>query len=85
MSTGKTIKVVSFCCLILVAVGLVIAWASPASGFEASIYSTTPLLVWVFFIFSMVCGFGIVVQQVYTKEYQRKNYWLVGLLLVMLP
>jgi len=85
MSTGKTIRVVSLFCLILVAVGLVLAWNSPALQFEASIYSATPLLVWVFFIFSMVCGFDIIVQQVYTREYQRNNYWVVGLLLVMLP
>ena len=86
MSSSKTIiRSIAILSFVLTIAALIISWNSPATGFEASIYSHTPISVWLFFFFSIVCGISIVVHQVYTKEYKGSSLWVVGLLLVVFP
>ncbi|TRZ51197.1 MAG: hypothetical protein D4S01_05360, partial [Dehalococcoidia bacterium] len=77
------IKLVACICFVLIIVALLLAWNAPATGYESSIYKVTPMLVWVFFIFSAACGIGIVVHQVYTRQYETSRLWGLGLLLIL--
>lgn len=80
MSKNKDIwiKVIGITCLVLLIFAIVLLIKSPATNYEASIYLATPWVVWAIIILSFICGFGIVVHQVYTKG----KLWGIGLLLI---
>ncbi len=84
MKTARTIKIIGAICFVLITVALVVAWNSPTTGYEASMYTATPSMVWGALLVSIICGIGIVVQQIYTREHERHNLWKIGLLLILL-
>jgi len=83
MSAKRIIKVLTICCFVLIVVALFVAWNSPSTGYESSIYKAAPLLVWIFLLFSAACGMGIIVHQVYTKQHETSRLWALGLLLIL--
>lgn len=78
------IKIIAIICFVLLSIASLIAWNSPAAGYESSIYTATPLIVWIFLITSWVCGITIVVHQLYANKHEKDNLWIVGLLLILL-
>ncbi|MBT9146917.1 MAG: hypothetical protein DDT32_00664 [Syntrophomonadaceae bacterium] len=80
----RIFKILATVCLVLIAVGLYLAHSSPATGFELSIYASTPAPVWVFLIASMIGGVIIIVHQAVTKGYENSKFWLIGLLIIIL-
>jgi len=83
MSASRVIKIITTIGFILITLAMVVIYNSPATGYEGSIYSATPLLVWVCLAISITCGIGIVVYQAYRKE-ASKNLWVLGLALILL-
>ncbi len=83
MKANRAIKIIASVCFALLAVALLVIRDSPATAYEPSIYATTPPLVWGCLIFSIVCGIGIVVHQVWVKH-ERHKLWIIGLALVLL-
>lgn len=47
---------------ILLVIGQWVAWADPANGIEISIYSSTPLIYWIAYIFGMLLGLFILMR-----------------------
>jgi hypothetical protein len=80
-SNGK-IKYLSLFCFALLILSIWLMVKTPADNYEASIYSSTPLPVWIFLIFSLVVGLGISAHQVYTKSYEVNHKWVWGVSLV---
>jgi len=80
----RTLTVTAAICFVLLAVAILLAWKSPSTGYEVSIYWATPYLFWIFLLLAVIGGISIVVHQVYTKGYQRHHLWMVGLLLIIL-
>ncbi len=76
-------KFVAICCLMLVTAGLYFAHEAPATGYEASIYASTPLILWISIVIALVCGVSIIVYAVY-KGLEDKATWIIGALLVTL-
>jgi hypothetical protein len=85
VKASRVIKIVAIACLIFFVVALVITRDSPATSYEASIYTATPLIFWAASLLSVICGISIVVQQVYTGEHTRSNLWVIGFLLIVIP
>ena len=81
---NRNIKIVALICFLLLTVALLIARDSPATEYESSIYTATPIVVWMFLLFSFACGIGIAVYQVYQKDENRSKLWAIGLLLILL-
>jgi len=81
---NRAIKIIAIICFILISVALVVAWDTPATGYEPCIFAATPPLLWLSLILSIVCGITIVVHQIYTKEYRKHNLWKLGFLLIFL-
>jgi hypothetical protein len=81
---NRIIKIIVIICFILITIALVVSWNSPAIGYEASIYTSTPPILWFSLILSIVCGITIIVHQIYNREYEKHNLWMIGLLLVFL-
>lgn len=70
--TYQTICIIS---ALLSGVALLVAVASPANGYEISIYSSTPLAVWTFLILSTIlCGFLIMKEASQDKTNSRWLY-----------
>ena len=83
-SKNRILKSFAIMCFILITIALVVARNSPATGYEASIYNSTPPILWFSLILSIVCGITIIVHQIYNREYEKHNLWMIGLLLVFL-
>ncbi len=83
MKDDRTIKIIAAVCFILLAVALVLIHNSPATGYEASIYSGTSSIVWACLLISIACGIGIVVHQACHRG-ESKNLWALGLALILL-
>ena len=84
MKTNRAIKITAAICFALIAIAVLIAWNSPATGYEASIYTATPSIVWVLLATTIICGISISVHQVFTRRSERHNLWSLGLLLILL-
>ena len=83
-SSGALIKIFASICFVLLEISAVAAWKTPTIGYEPSIYSATPPILWASVIISMVCGISIIFSQIMNKGYQRNKRWLVGLFLIFL-
>ena len=78
-SMTKLLAIVGFG---LITIGIFLLYNSPAEGYELSIYSATPVLVWVFLLTSLSIGLLIIIQQAFAS--QRDNFWLIGFFLAAL-
>ncbi len=80
----RTCPVIGTICLALLAAALLMAHSSPATGYELSIYASTPVLVWVFLILAGAGGVFVIVHQVITEECERSHIWVIGFLVLLL-
>ncbi len=80
--SDRAVKIVGAICFGLIIISLIILNQSPASGYEASIFTHTPLIVWVVIIFTFICGLGIIIHQLYTKKHEENNLWVMGVYLI---
>ena len=80
VNTTRAIASVGF---ISITVALIAAWSSPATGFESSIYLSTPLTFWLFSLLGIAFGIFIVVSQIY-RQNLKNNLWILGLLLILM-
>lgn len=63
---------------------LILAWNTPAIGYESSIYRSTPLIVWIGLITSGITGISLAVVSSAKLGLRRKYLWKIGLLLAFL-
>jgi hypothetical protein len=68
----------------LLSIALIITWNAPATGFEVSIYRSTPLILWVSLISSVIAGITITVVSITKSELDLSYLWKIGFLLVFL-
>lgn len=77
----KCLLIISFS---LLTFGLLKTWSLPASGYESSIYQSTPLILWISLIISVMFGISIVVFSLLGYD-QNKNYlWKLGFILIII-
>jgi hypothetical protein len=79
---GMSIKIIVIACFIFMSLALYQIKGAPATGYEISIYASTPPLVWVFLIGSIAGGIGIIVHQAFSEE--ENNFWLIGFFILIL-
>ena len=84
MKSSRVIKLVSIISFALTVFILIILKSSPATGYESSIYTHTPPVVWGGLISSIICGVGIILHQLYARKENESNLWVIGLLLIAL-
>jgi formate/nitrite transporter FocA (FNT family) len=77
-------KVTLIFLFLLLSVALIITWNTPATGYESSIYRSTPLILWVSLIASVIVGIALVVVSIAKNELDRSSLWKIGFLLVFL-
>jgi len=86
MKTGnnKILRISATVGFVLITLALILINNEPATGYEISIYAALSPFVWIFLIGSIACGISIIVQQAFAQRSEGNNWWLVGLLIVML-
>lgn len=84
MKTDRIIKISVAICAVLVAIAILAAWDSPATGYEPSIYTATPAVFWVLLAIAIIWGISIIVHQVFTGRSEGSSLWGLGLLLILL-
>lgn len=70
--------------LLLLSVALIVTWNTPAKGYEASIYRSTPLILWVSLLASVIAGVTMVVVSIAKDELEQNSLWKIGFLLIVL-
>ena len=84
MRTTDLVKIISSFCLLLLAFGIYAAWRSPATGYESSIYGSTPLIFWIASAISIITGVFIVVLKISGNATDRLNSVMIPTMLVFL-
>jgi hypothetical protein len=77
----KSILIVLF---LFLAYSLIVTWNAPSTGFESSIYYSTPLVLWIALISSVIVGITLVILSVSDANSGSGNLWKYGLLLIFL-
>ena len=80
----RTCLIIAIICFALLAAALLIAHNSPATGYELSIYASTPVLVWIFLVLTCAGGVFLILHEVITEPSERSHIWLVGFLILLL-
>ena len=78
------VKTLAIICFLAILIAALIAWQNPATGYELDIYSSTPVLTWVFIFLAILCGTGIIINEIVNKGYRTRRIWLLGLLILVL-
>jgi len=78
----KSIAIVNFVFILL---AIILIERNPATGYEFSIYSSVPVIVWALLLGAIASGTGIIVNQAPISDVKRERYrWQIGLLLILL-
>jgi len=86
MKSNQIIKVVAIFSLLILSVGILVAWNTPATGYEPSIYAATPFIFWIAVGFNLISGIIIVIHQISNRQLAETGHslWIVGFTLVFL-
>ena len=77
-------KIILIILFLFLTIALVMTWNIPSAGFESSIYNSTPPVLWIALISSMIGGISIVIFSKSLSKYGRNNIWKYGFLLILL-
>jgi hypothetical protein len=80
---SMVIKTMVLSCICLIIAAVIMVWNSPASGYEASIYPTTPVIFWIALSLNIICGIGITVHQISSESYRHNHLWQLGIFLII--
>lgn len=80
----RFLKLVLAFLFLLLIIALIITWNTPATGYESSIYCSTPLVLWVSIITSVIVGISLVVFSISGNKFDKNQFWKLGLLLIVL-
>ena len=77
------LKTLAILCFLLISIANFISFSKPATSYELDIYKSTPLS-FVLVILCTIGGIYLIVHQVYTKQCNCNNFWIIGLFILML-
>ena len=60
MSSDRGVKSTLAACFTLVFIAVLVAWNSPATRYESSIYSATPMATWICLGLAFAGGIGVI-------------------------
>jgi hypothetical protein len=77
-------KIILISCFVLLSAGILAAWNSPATGFETSIYISTPSLFWIAVSVCIIIGVTGVIRHITDKREPDSGFPMVPILLIFL-
>jgi len=69
---------------ILLCIALIISWNTPTIGYESSIYWSTPLILWVSIITSMITGISLVIFTTVNNKIEKHHLWIFGFIFIII-
>jgi hypothetical protein len=84
MKSDRWIKLVAITALVLSTIALLLAYQSPATGYELSIYDSSGVPIWVFIILAVSGGTFILIHQAIVERNENRRLWLLGLSVIIL-
>jgi hypothetical protein len=85
MRNQKITKIIAIVSFITLTIGILAAWNKPAAGYEASIYSSTPVIFWIAIAFCLISGLTMFVVQVFlNKDVQNADFPIAPSLMIFL-
>jgi hypothetical protein len=84
LSVKRFWKIILTVLFLFLTVSLIITWNTPSKGFESSIYYSTPLVLWIALVSSVIAGITLVVLSLSDTEGEWGILWKWGLLLILL-
>lgn len=82
--TSIILKISSIIFFSLILLALVLIAKNPINGYEPSVYSALSPLIWALLIAAIAGGIGIVVYDVFREDKESRNWWEIGLSLILL-
>ncbi len=79
MPSDVSVKIIASACFVSLFFAFLIAYKSPATGYEYSFYSDTPFLVWILLFCSFLGGIAILVCQALAKKTEETKSWLLAI------
>ena len=77
-------KITLTCLFLLISAALIVVWNTPATGYESSIYQSTPLILWVSIVASFIVGVILVATSIAKNGLNYSYLWKMGILLILL-
>jgi hypothetical protein len=84
MARDTGLKLAALLCVAAVALAMFMARQSPTTGYELSLYSSTPASVWLLLFASLAGGIGIVIHELATGRHQESRTYVIGFAVVLL-
>lgn len=82
--SNDLLKIISIVCFIIFTFALISTRNVPTTGYEASIYFSTPPLFWLAVSLNIVFGTFLIIRQIAARQHIRSNLWVIGFLLLFL-
>ena len=76
-------KLIAILSLLFSTLAIEIAFQNPVQGYELSIYDSTPFVVWLSLILSIIGALFIVLSQISMNKYMSSNFWIVGIFILL--
>ena len=84
MKSDRWLKLATITALVLLTIVLLLAYQSPAKGYELSIYDSSGVTIWAFIILAVVSGTFIIIHQATFERNENRRLWLLGLTVIIL-
>lgn len=82
-NSGRTIKIIAIFTFLSLTLSEVLAYSTPAQGYEGSIYNSAPLLMWVFVVLTFVGGMNIIITLLSINEEKSAKMLALGMVALL--
>lgn len=84
MINNVIIKLLLSISFIFIATSSVLLLYSSITGYEISIYDSTPAFVWISLFFTIACGIGLIFYFIWNDEKMPCVYWILSIMLIII-
>ena len=67
----RSLSILTIIAFLLLTLGVVVSWNTPVTGYDISIYSSTPLIYWIALIFGIAVSFLLMISDIFSQSLPR--------------
>ena len=67
----RSLSILTILAFLLLTLGIAVSWNTPVTGYDISIYASTPLIYWIALIFGIVVSFLLIICDICSKSLPR--------------
>ena len=84
LNQKNILQILCITCLLFATIAIFITNLSTVTGYEFSIYKSTPIIFWITIFFLMIIGLLIIIYYIFYEKLDQSMLWLIGLFLIFL-